>query len=57
MTRLTNAFSKEWLNLRFVYALHFAYYKFCRAHKTVQVKQTMEARLTDNVWSLREQVI
>ncbi len=30
MTRLTNAFSKKWINLKWSYALQFAYYNFCR---------------------------
>lgn len=30
LTRLTNGFSKKWGNLKAAYALHFAYYNFCR---------------------------
>jgi hypothetical protein len=30
LTRLTNAFSKNWENLWAPYRLHFAYYNFCR---------------------------
>ena len=54
MTRLTNAFSKRWWNLRCAYALHFAYYNFCRVHKTLRVTPAMEAGLTDHVWSIKE---
>jgi len=36
LTRLTNAFSKKWDNLRAALALHFAYYNFCRIHKTLR---------------------
>ena len=32
MTRLTNAFSKKWENLKAAYAVWFAFYNFCRIH-------------------------
>lgn len=54
MTRLTNGFSKKWLNLKYAYALQFAYYNFCRVHKTLRVTPAMESGLTDHVWSLGE---
>lgn len=54
MTRLTNAFSKKWNNLKYAYALHFAYYNFCRVHKTLRVTPAMESGITDHVWILRE---
>jgi IS1 family transposase/transposase-like protein len=54
LTRLTNAFSKKWENLEKALALHFAYYNFCRVHKTLRVTPAMEARLTDHVWELSE---
>ena len=34
-TRLTNAFSKKAENLAAAVSLHFAYYNFCRVHKTL----------------------
>jgi hypothetical protein len=34
MTRLRNGFSKKWENLRAAYALWFAFFNFCRIHKT-----------------------
>jgi hypothetical protein len=43
MTRLTNAFSKKWENLRAAYALWFALFNFCRVHKTLRVTPAMEA--------------
>ena len=46
LTRLTNAFSKKWENLRAAIALHFAYYNFCRVHQTLRVTPAMEAGLT-----------
>ncbi|MBN2320015.1 MAG: IS1 family transposase [Acidobacteria bacterium] len=54
MTRLTNAFSKKWLNLKAAYALHFAYYNFCRIHKTLRVTPAMEAGITNHVWTIQE---
>ncbi|MGD0046715.1 MAG: IS1 family transposase [Bryobacteraceae bacterium] len=54
LTRLTNAFSKKWENLWAAYCVHFAYYNFCRIHKTLRVTPAMEAKITDHVWELGE---
>lgn len=54
MTRLTNGFSKKWANLKSAYALHFAYYNFCRIHKTLRVTPAMESGIADHVWTLAE---
>jgi transposase-like protein/IS1 family transposase len=54
LTRLTNGFSKKWENLWAAYCLHFAYYNFCRIHKTRRVTPAMESNLTDHVWELAE---
>lgn len=54
LTRLTNAFSKKWDNLRAALALHFAYYNFCRIHKTIRCTPAMEARITNTVWELKD---
>jgi len=54
MTRLTNAFSKKWWNLRWAYALQFAFYNFCRIHQTLKVTPAMEAGITDHVWGIEE---
>jgi hypothetical protein len=54
MTRLTNAFSKKWLNLKHSYALQFAYYNFCRVHQTLRVTPAMEAGITDHIWTIKE---
>ncbi len=53
-TRLTNAFSKKLSHLKAAVALHFAYYNFCRTHKTIRVTPAMEAGLTDRVWTIAE---
>jgi IS1 family transposase len=54
LTRLTNAFSKKWENLKAAIALHFAYYNFCRLHSSLRVTPAMEAGITDHVWSIAE---
>jgi IS1 family transposase/transposase-like protein len=54
LTRLTNAFSKSLKHLRAAVALHFAYYNFCRTHRTIRVTPAMEAGITDHVWSIAE---
>lgn len=54
LTSLTNAFSKKWENLWAAYCLHFAYYNFCRIHKTLRVTPAMEAGITDHVWEIAE---
>lgn len=54
LTRLTNAFSKKWGNLRAALALYFAYYNFCRIHSSIRCTPAMESGLTGHVWSLRE---
>jgi hypothetical protein len=54
MTRLTNAFSKKWENLKAAYAIYFAFYNFCRVHQTLRVTPAMEAGITDHIWSLTE---
>jgi IS1 family transposase len=37
LSRLTNAFSKNLDNLKAAVALHFAWYNFCRVHRTLRV--------------------
>jgi len=54
LTRLTNAFSKKWENLRAMLALYFAYYNFCRIHSSIRCTPAMEAGITTHVWELRE---
>ncbi len=54
MTRLTNAFSKKWLNLKWAYALQFGYYNYCRVHSTLRVTPCMEQGITDHVWTIQE---
>jgi len=56
LTRLTNAFSKKWENLRAALALHFAHYNLCRLHRTVRCTPAMAAGVTQTVWSVADLV-
>jgi IS1 family transposase len=53
-TRLTNAFSKKLDNHVHALALYFAFYNFCRIHKTLKVTPAMAAGITDRLWSLED---
>jgi transposase-like protein/IS1 family transposase len=53
-TRLTNGFSRKFENHWAALALYFAYYNFCRLHKTIRVTPAMEAGIADHVWDLAE---
>lgn len=53
-TRLTNGFSKKWDNLNYALALYFAYYNFCRIHKSLRCTPAMEAGLSKTIWSLKD---
>ncbi|SRR5258708_2463839 len=54
LTRLTNAYSKKWDNLRAMLALYFAHYNFCRIHSSIRCTPAMESGLTGHIWTLRE---
>lgn len=53
-TRLTNAFSKKFENHAAALMLWFAFYNFCRVHKSLRVTPAMQAGIADHVWSVRE---
>ena len=53
-TRLTNAFSKKLDNHIHALALDFAFYNFCRIHKTLRMSPAMAAGITDTLWSLED---
>jgi transposase-like protein/IS1 family transposase len=54
-TRLTNGFSKKWENLNYMLAIYFAFYNFCRSHKSLnQATPAMAANLTKTIWSLKD---
>ncbi len=54
-TRFVLAFSPANLKLRhYPLALYFAFYNFCRIHKTLRVSPAMAAGITDRLWSLED---
>jgi len=54
LTRLTNAFSKKWENLKAALALYFAYYNFVRPHSALRITPAMQSGITDHVWKLED---
>jgi hypothetical protein len=34
--------------------MHFAFYNFCRVHRTLRTTPSMASGLTDHAWSLAE---
>ncbi len=55
-TRLTNAFSKKLENHICAIALHYAYYNFCRIHKTLRVTPAMEAKIATRPMTIEDLV-
>ncbi|HEV7745065.1 MAG TPA: IS1 family transposase [Pyrinomonadaceae bacterium] len=53
-TRLTNGFSKKWEKHHAALALYFAYYNFCRMHKSLRCTPAMAAGITKHVWTLKD---
>jgi IS1 family transposase len=53
-TRLSNGFSRKRSNLRAALALYFAYYNFCRMHKSIRMTPAMAAGIAKKPWSLAE---
>jgi hypothetical protein len=54
MTRLTLGFSKKYDNFAAATALHFAFYNFCRVHKTLKMTPAMNAGIADHVLTMKE---
>ena len=55
-TRLSNGFSRKKTNLRAALALYFAYYNFCRMHKSIRMTPAMAAGIARKPWSLMDLV-
>lgn len=53
-TRLTNAFSKKFENHCAAIMLWFAFYNFCRVHKTLRMTPAMAAGIASHIWTVRE---
>jgi hypothetical protein len=54
MTRLSNGFSRKRANLRAALALYFAYYNFCRMHKSIRMTPAMAGGITRKPWSVTD---
>jgi IS1 family transposase len=55
-TRLTNGFSKTYLNHCAAVALYVAHYNLCRVHEALRVTPAMQLGVTDRVWAISELV-
>jgi len=55
-TRLTNAFSKKLENHMHALAIYFMHYNFVRIHQTLRCTPSMEAGVTDRLWSIKDMV-
>ena len=55
-TRLSNGFSKKLDNHKFALALYNMCYNFVKIHGTLRVPPTMEAGVSDHVWTYEEVV-
>jgi IS1 family transposase len=55
-TRLTNGFSKNYLNHCAAVALYVAHYNLCRVHEALRITPAMQLGVTDHVWTICELV-
>ncbi len=55
-TRLTNAFSKSYLNHCASVALYAAHYNLCRVHEALRVTPAMQLGVADHIWTVAELV-
>jgi hypothetical protein len=53
-TRLKNALSRRWKNHWAAVALRFAFYNFCRVHKSLRVTPATLAGISGHIWSVRQ---
>ena len=56
LTRLTNAWSRKWENLRAALAVYFAWYNFCHYHRSIRSSPAMEAGIADHIWTISEPI-
>ena len=54
LTRLTNAFSKKFENFEAAVALNFAYYNFCKTHKSLRMTPAQAAGIESSAWTVEE---
>jgi len=55
-TRLTNGFSKNYLNHCAAVALYAAHYNLCRVHEALRVTPGMQIGVADHIWTIGELV-
>ncbi len=51
---MSGALNLKLENLKAALSLHFAWYTFCRVHRSLRVTPAMEAGLSDHTWALSE---
>src|SRR5271170_3582252 len=56
LTRLTNAFSKKFENFEAAVALNFAYYNFCKTHKSLRMTPAQAAGIESSAWTVEDLV-
>jgi hypothetical protein len=54
LTRLTNGFSKKLKSFESALAIHFFYYNFMRVHQSLRVTPSMEATISNHIWTWNE---
>jgi IS1 family transposase len=50
-TRLTNAYSKKWQNLKAALTLYFWHYNFARVHESLRVTPAIEHGIAGHIWT------
>jgi IS1 family transposase len=56
LTRLTNAFSKKFENFEAAVSLNFAYYNFCKTHRSLRMTPAQAAGIENSAWTVEELV-
>ena len=56
LARLTLAFSKKMESFKAAVALNFAYYNFCKIHKTIRCTPAMAAGVVPSIWTVGDLV-
>jgi len=54
LTRLSNGFSRKRANLRAAMALFFAYYNFCKIHRSIRCTPAMAAGIARKPWEMAD---
>jgi IS1 family transposase len=56
LTRLTCAFSKKFENFEAAVGLHFAYYNFCKLHRSIKCTPAQAANVERSIWTVGDLV-